>query len=496
MSGAQREEQRSVPPTVRLLDTRRPTGERHRLVVWMEGVARSWRLPRVGEAVIGRADDSAIRIDAAAVSRKHAVLLLRSGAVTVTDAGSSNGTRVNGTRLLGERALAYGDVITFGDVYAVFEEDRGQSTTQLGALLSPDGCQIDLGKRTALVADSVMLHVYAQLQRLAVSGLSVLITGETGTGKDLAAAALQYWSKRQAGPFVTLNCAALPDNLLESELFGYERGAFSGAVRPKAGLFETASGGTLFLDEIGDLTTTAQAKLLRVVEERKVQRLGSLHEHQVDVRLITATHRDLPADVVTCRFRQDLYYRLSAAVVTLPPLRVRMDEVPLLARKFLDEACQALARPSLTITSEGMDLLRKHTWPGNVRELKNVMDYVAATVIQGAVEAEHLGERLKQTSPFSEPPRPSPRDAAPALSPPPKVNPFSPSQPTPNAPQALADATRDFERRNIEAALAASGGNKTLAAKLLGMPLRTFMYKFKRLGCADPKAADPTGGQD
>jgi len=445
----------------------------------MHGVARSWRLPREGEAVIGRGDDSAVRIDAAAVSRKHALLSLRAGAVTLTDAGSRNGTRVNGTRLVGERTLAYGDVVTFGDVFAVFEEECGQSATQLCSLLPPDGYQIEFGERNALVADSVMVHVYAQLQRLAVSDLSVLMTGETGTGKDLAAAALQFWSKRQAGPFVSLNCAALPDTLLESELFGYERGAFSGAVRDKPGLLEKASGGTLFLDEIGDLIPAAQAKLLRVVEDRKVQRLGSLREHHVDIRLITATHRDLPAEVAGCRFRQDLYYRLSAAVVTMPPLRARPDEVPLLARRFLDEACRALARPPLTVTSGGIELLRRHTWPGNVRELKNVMEYVAATVIEGSVEAGHLEERLKQTALYSAPPLPQ-RGPAPAVTPPPTAFSISVPEP-PSSQQSLAAVTRAFERRNIEAALVAAAGNKTMAAKLLGIPLRTFMHKIKRL---------------
>jgi DNA-binding NtrC family response regulator len=322
---------------------------------------------------------------------------------------------------------------------------------------------LELGERTVLVADPVMLHVYTQLERLAASQLSVLIVGETGTGKDLAAAALHHWSKRRGRAFLGVNCSALPEALAESELFGYERGAFSGADRDKVGLLESATGGTVFLDEVGDLPLSVQPKLLRVLESRKVTRLGSIRERPIDIRVVSATHRELAAEVEKGGFRQDLYYRLSPAVLRLPPLRERHGELRLLARRFLTEACASLGRAALTLSDAAADRLLEHGWPGNVRELKNVMEYVAATLTEGPVLPEHVTPRT---------PPPSPLPAQPAAS-------SASSQP---GHQPFRAAKEEFEQRSIREALATTGGNKTRAAKLLGMPLRTFMWKLKRFG--------------
>jgi DNA-binding NtrC family response regulator len=449
-------------PTIPLADLPRPLGPRHLLLVWSADAARTCRLPVRGTVVVGRAPEAEVRIDSAAVSRQHARISVEPGAVQVMDLGSQNGTRVNGERLNGERPLAYGDLLTFGDVTCTLVEDRGgpEPPGQDG-----DGeRRIDLGDRAVVVADPAMRHVYTQLERLAPSELSVLILGETGTGKELAAAAVRFWSRRRDKPMVAINCAALPDTLAESELFGYERGAFSGAAAAKPGLLESAPGGTVFLDEVGDLSLTVQAKLLRVLEARRLTRLGSVTERSIDVRIVAATHRDLAVEVRAGRFREDLFYRLSVAVVRLPPLRARPRELPLLARRFLDEATSAQGRPPLSLNEGAVARLRAHPFPGNVRELKNLMEYVAATVIDPVVGPEHLEPRLGAAEP----------DAA-AGTPPAGVAAGAPFRP-------LAEANRDFEKQSIAAALAATGGNKTAAAKLLGVPLRTLMDKIKRHG--------------
>jgi two-component system response regulator AtoC len=434
----------------------RRMGDRHCLVVWKDGAPTRWPLPAEGQITIGREAPAEILIDTPTVSRRHARLRVSGSSVWIEDLASHNATRVNGELLAGEQALGYGDVIVLGDVLAVLEE-QANAEHAFDDDLPPEGLVLELGERTVLVADPVMLHVYTQLRRLAQSHLAVLIVGETGTGKDLAASALHAWSKRHGGQFVSINCAALPEALAESELFGHERGAFSGAVRDKLGLFESANGGTVFLDEIGDLPPAIQAKLLRVLESQRVTRLGAVRERPIDVRVVTATHRDLAVDVKAGRFRQDLYYRLSAAMVQVPPLRARSREISILAHRFLAEACERLDRPRMTLTTGAAERLGTHDWPGNVRELKNLMEVLAA-LVDGPIMAEHITAALAKSA-----------GGAPAS---------APGEPP---PQDLRAAKDELERRSIEAALDSSAGNKTQAAKLLNMPLRTFMWKLKRL---------------
>jgi two-component system response regulator AtoC len=434
----------------------RRMGDRHCLVVWKDGAPTPWPLPAQGEVTIGREPPAEILIDSPTVSRRHARLRVSGSSVWVEDLASHNATRVNGELLAGEQALGYGDVVVLGDVLAVLEEQANAEDACADDDLPPEGLVLELSDRTVLVADPVMLHVYTQLRRLAQSHLAVLIVGATGTGKDLAASALHAWSKRHGSQFVSINCAALPEALAESELFGHERGAFSGAVRDKLGLFESANGGTVFLDEIGDLPPAIQPKLLRVLESQRVTRLGAVRERPIDVRIVTATHRDLAADVQAGRFRQDLYYRLSAAMVQVPPLRARGREISILAHRFLADACQRLGRPLMTLTAGAAQRLGAHDWPGNVRELKNLMEAIAA-LVDGPIMAEHItaavAKAAGQASATGEPP-----------------------------PHDLRAAKDELERRSIEAALDSTAGNKTQAAKLLNMPLRTFMWKLKRFG--------------
>jgi DNA-binding NtrC family response regulator len=325
-----------------------------------------------------------------------------------------------------------------------------------------------LAGRRVVVADPAMKRVFDRIARLAGSDLPVLITGETGVGKEIAAAALHAWSPRRGERMVAINCAALPDTLLESELFGYERGAFSGAVTSRPGHLELAAGGTVFLDEIGECSPRAQAKLLRALETRRVTRLGSSVERPVDLRVVTADSRSLEDEVAAGRFRQDLLYRLAAATVVVPALRERPLDLAPLGCLFLAEARAHLGRPPLAISPDTARRLARHAWPGNVRELKNLMDYLAVTVDDGPVEPEHLPGCLADAAP--------PRGAAPA--------PEGPA--APRAFRNIDDEIRELERRRMTEALEATGGIQTEAAALIGMPLRTFVTKRKRYAITTP----------
>lgn len=232
----------------------------------------------------------------------------------------------------------------------------------------------DAPDSTAIIGHSrVMRDLYMEIGRIAPKPVTVLIRGETGTGKELVARAIYQHSQRSQMPFVAINCAAIPENLLESELFGHERGAFTGAENRRVGRFEQANGGTLFLDEIGDMTAFTQAKLLRVLQEKCIQRLGGKETIPVDVRVIAATHRDLEKAMTSAQFREDLYYRLCSVVIQLPPLRERTEDIPDLARYFLRRLRNELELPDATLEPEAITWLQAQSWPGNVRQLENVL---------------------------------------------------------------------------------------------------------------------------
>jgi two-component system, NtrC family, response regulator AtoC len=302
-----------------------------------------------------------------------------------------------------------------------------------------------------------MLAVHAMLRRIAPRNLSVLLHGETGTGKEVVARELHRLSGRK-GALVAVNTAALPDTLIESELFGYEKGAFSGAQSAKAGLIEASHGGTLFLDEIGELPLALQAKLLRVLEERRVRRLGATAEKEIDLRVVAATHRDLEALVREGKFRQDLVYRIEGARIELPPLRQRAGEIPSLAQSLLRELAPGAP---LQLSEPAARALEAHAWPGNVRELKHVLERAAAFVDGSTIEVEHL--------PASIPRGESAPSAAPTAS----------AQPATSGD--VRGSVRDFERERIVSALREAGGNRTRAAELLGLPRRTLVYKISKL---------------
>jgi two-component system response regulator AtoC len=329
---------------------------------------------------------------------------------------------------------------------------------------------VELGGARVVIAEPATVRAFALIERLAVSDLPVLILGETGVGKESAACAVHHYSRR-TGPFRAINCAAIPDTLVESELFGHERGAFSGAVAARAGLFEAAAGGTVFLDEVGELSLAVQAKLLRVLDGKAVLRVGSLTERPVEVRIVAATNRDLRAEVAAGRFREDLFYRLSGATVTLPPLRERPRELPLLVREFAAAALVRLGREPREVSTPAMHALARHRWPGNIRELRNALDYAAAAAVDGEeLEVWHLPTSIVDAEPVAVRADRSFDTSAPRT-----AESFVP----------IADELRALERKRMLQALRVADGVQTRAAEILHMPRRTFVAKMRAYGLHD-----------
>jgi len=323
-----------------------------------------------------------------------------------------------------------------------------------------------------VVEDPAMQRLYALLAKVAVSTIPVLLFGETGVGKEILAERLHRLSPRADKPFLGLNCGALTESLLESELFGHERGAFTGAVKSKPGLLETAQGGTVFLDEVGEMPPSAQVKLLRVLEEKSVLRVGGIKPTPIDVRFVAATNRDLEAATASGEFRQDLYFRLCGVSLVVPPLRDRPSEIEALARHFLSQAAQTLGRhPVPALSDDALSLLRGYAWPGNIRELRNVIERAVLLCTEGTIQAEHLPVgKMSATI------------AAGWIQ--------GDSAPRPPRPSVRAE-TEDLERQRIVGALQESGGNQRRAAELLHMPRRTFVRRLEEYGLPRPRKGEP-----
>jgi DNA-binding NtrC family response regulator len=316
------------------------------------------------------------------------------------------------------------------------------------------------GTRPAQVAEiegksQCMLDVYKLVARVAPSTATVLVVGESGTGKELVARAIHNRSPRAGKPFVPVNCTALSESLLESELFGHARGAFTGAVAAKRGLFETASGGTLFLDEIGDMGPKMQAQILRVLQDGEMRPVGGTEPIRVDVRLVCATHRDLDADVKTGRFREDLFFRINVVTVRMPPLRERAGDIPILVRHFINKIARREGRAEASVSPEALAVLSSYTWPGNVRELENAIERAVAiakgnVILPSDLPAEVCGG-------------------------------------TPVTPASIIDdrpTLGELEKRYIALVLAECGGNKKRAAEKLGIDRRTLYRAIERSGDA------------
>ncbi len=300
-----------------------------------------------------------------------------------------------------------------------------------------------------------MAELFETLALVAPSDATVLITGESGTGKELVANAIHESSPRRERPFVKVNCAALHENLLESELFGHERGAFTGATAQRKGRFEIAHGGTLFLDEIGDMSPATQAKVLRVLQEGEFERLGGTRTLRVDVRVLAATHRDLEAMVAQGTFRQDLYYRLSVVPVHLPPLRERREDIPVLAEHFLRVYAEKNRKEVRGFHPAAMDLLVRHDWPGNVRELQNAVERAVILCLGDRITPQELPPALRDAG--------VPPGGGPARDP---------------GPRSLKEAERELILRTLEE----TGGNRTRAARLLGISRQTLHNKLREYG--------------
>jgi two-component system response regulator PilR (NtrC family) len=318
--------------------------------------------------------------------------------------------------------------------------------------------------RSHLVGTSEAIEKVAHIMRLVASRRStVLIGGETGTGKEVAARAIHMASDRAKRPFVAVNCGAIPENLIEAELFGHAKGAFTGAVGSRSGRFEQAEGGTIFLDEIGDLPFELQAKLLRVLQEREIHRLGGSDTVKINVRVIAATNADLPALIAQRRFREDLYYRLNVVPVHMPPLRERLSDIPLLVNHFIRKICSVEGISPKQVSPATLDALRAYHWPGNVRQLENVMEHA---VVMSGEEAYISDSHLSL---------PKPHTLA-------KVMPIAAeSDHLPDEGFDFCEALRRFEEAIIRQAMSRTQGNKTRAADLLRLPRTTFIHKLRML---------------
>jgi DNA-binding NtrC family response regulator len=429
------------------------TGTVELAIVTRDGVI-AIMVPDDGEIVVGRGEGCEVRIDDGSVSRRHASVRRGDGGVLVHDLGSANGTFVREGQAEGgatlhlravkdEASIAIGDAVQFGSILATVRRIAPKAST------SSDGI---------VVREPAMRAIYEQASRAAGALISVLLLGETGVGKEVLARAIHDRSPRAKRPFLALNCAALSPTLLESELFGHEKGAFTGAVSAQSGLIESADGGTLFLDEIGELPMAVQVKLLRVLEDRTVMRVGARTTRSVDVRFLSATNRDLEDECKKGTFREDLFFRLNGIALTIPPLRERVSEIADLAALFMGRSCKAMDREPLRISPEAQALLDRHAWPGNVRELRNVME--RAVVLCGGDEilASHLPAKLVGGA--ARPPEAS-------------------------SPGLLADLkseTAKLARARVLDALERCGGNQTQAAEMLGVSRRTLVSRLTEWG--------------
>jgi len=414
------------------------------LVVIAEHILRSHALPTTGEVVIGRSEKSDIQLDDPSISRRHAVLHV-GPELELEDLGSANGSQVGERRLRAHERVVIGpgDSIELGEVVLVLQPRALAPATK---------------SATLVIHDAAMQQLHRIVDRVAVGTISVLLLGETGVGKEVMAKRIHEHSPRAGAPFVSLNCAALSEQLLESELFGYEKGAFTGAERTKPGLLETAEGGTIFLDEVGEMPLALQSKLLRVLEERQLLRVGALKARPIDVRFVAATNRDLDEQIARGAFRADLYFRLNGISLVIPPLRERRSEILALATGFIELASSAAQRAKPPVLSErATAVLAGHGWPGNIRELRNAMER-AVLLADDVIEPEHLplGSATVTSS-------------------------------TPRTGSGLHGELGQIERERILQVLDDCGGNQSKAAIALGISRGTLATRLKAYGVIKSK---------
>jgi DNA-binding NtrC family response regulator len=398
--------------------------------------------------LVGQSPACDIRLRDPAVSRRHVALELVGAELRVTDLESTNGTFVGAVRV-GEAFLRGGEVLRLGG--STFRVEKA----------APSNAELPIASRFAWVVgmSREMRRLYPLCERLAQSTIPVIIEGETGTGKEVLARSLHDSGPRADAPFVVFDCTAAPPNLIEAELFGHEKGAFTGALAQRKGVFEQAHGGTLFIDEVGDLDPSLQPKLLRALERSEVRRVGGVGFLQVDVRILAATRRDLDREVQEGRFRDDLFHRLAVGRIELPPLRKRRGDIPILARHFAQELGGAADR----LTPDLVARWDAYNWPGNVRELRNAVarhlalgelaDLVPSSSGPGSSSADRSGDWIDRVIQKQRP-----------------------------LVEARQDVVGEFERRYLAATLESAGGNVTHAAKIAGIPRRYFQLLRARRG--------------
>ncbi|HEX6277896.1 MAG TPA: sigma 54-interacting transcriptional regulator [Polyangiaceae bacterium] len=444
------------------------------LVVMEHGALARYDLPATGSLRIGRADSCDIVLRDPAASRLHAVLTIGE-TVELEDAGSHNGTRVRNEwlRTTNRARVGIGDAIRIGEAILIVQAAPRDS---LFTAHPKDTSSVQHG---VIVRDPAMQEVYDLVRRVAPSSLSVLVLGETGSGKEVIAAAVHDNSgARSRGPFVRVNCAAIAETLFESELFGHERGAFTGAVRSKQGLLESAQGGSVFLDEVGELPLPAQAKLLRVLESRELTRVGGVKAQTLDVRFVCATNRDLQQEIARGSFREDLFFRLAGVTICLPPLRDRPSELEPLIDEFVAAFSAQLERTPPRVSDGAFEILRRYTWPGNIRELRSVLESATLRSNGVSIEPADLPDDILEPSRTL---RPNVETSVPTSGP---ETPDSPE------PAGLTPRQRE-ERERIIRALTAFSGNQTRAAEHLAMPRRTLVTKLGVYGIPRPRKTTP-----
>jgi two-component system, NtrC family, response regulator AtoC len=420
-------------------------------VAYWDGGGTSTGLPREGRCVVGRDRDADLVLEHASVSRRHAAIELRADGVVWEDLGSVNGTKVRGRKLgPGERVLvAWGEPVEVGFTMAVAR----------GPIVVP---------QTAPVPGTAAIdHVDRWIELVAGTDMAVMLLGDTGVGKGFFARRIHERSARAKGPFVHINCAAIPENLLESELFGYERGAFTGALQAKVGLLESASGGTVFFDEVGEFPMAMQAKLLVAIERREVMRVGALTTRPFDARFVSATNRPVSGEGARGGFRQDLYYRLAGLPIAIPALRERRSEIPALSALFVRSAAEKLKRSEPAFAEDAIAALAAHDWPGNVRELATVIER-AVLLAPGLITREHVAQAMQ------------PAGISVAVASEPKMS-------ASTAPAATPPGKHESERERITAALEACGGNQSRTAKFLGISRRTLINRIEAYGVPRPR---------
>ena len=459
---------------------RSPGPKAYAIVLIGETGSATYRVPSSGSLILGRSPECSVPIDDASISRKHAAVHA-GDPPTLEDLGSRNGTRALGHRLApGERhLLATGTSVELGNVVMVIQRVGPgvlASTTAPSPPIAPG----------VIVQDPRMQQLYRLIDVIAPSDMCILILGETGVGKEVFADTVHKRSARAEHAFLRLNCAALSESLLESELFGYEKGAFTGAMQSKPGLFESADRGTVFLDEVGDMPLATQAKLLRVLENGEVMRVGSVRPRKVDVRFVAATNHDLETLVAAGRFRADLFFRLNGVAITIPPLRDRASEILTFADLFATTARRRIGKAPLSLSSEATAALLAYGWPGNIRELRNVIERAALLSTGPHIAPDDLmfGRASSASLPPSSPSLPS-LPAAPVA--------FAPAPGGARISEAEASALRaqmeTFERQRVVDALEQCAGNQSRAAERLGISRRALLNKLDAFAIPRPRKA-------